>query len=194
MALSGQEIKDYLEYSYGNWMNQMKDENDHLVLFAKEENGEIKFSSRYNTPETEERFYNYSSATGINYTVDVSKPAGDRITISSLTDGRLFSRDSIYLVAINSYRGSGGGGHLTRGASIPKDELTGRIITSTEKNFRYYMTSWIEKKKTVTPEIISTWGVIPEDWWEKGREKDYKLLFETEAPVLEKQSVEFDYK
>ncbi|MDZ7625761.1 MAG: bifunctional metallophosphatase/5'-nucleotidase [Ignavibacteriaceae bacterium] len=76
MALSGQEIKGYLEYSYGNWMNEMKDENDHLIRFAKDENGEIKFSSRYNTPETEERFYNYSSAAGINYTVDVSKPAG----------------------------------------------------------------------------------------------------------------------
>ena len=194
MALSGQEIKDYLEYSYGNWMNQMKDENDHLIRFAKNEKGEIKFSSRYNTPETEERFYNYSSAAGINYTVDVSKPAGDRINITGLINGGLFELDNTYTVAINSYRGSGGGGHLTRGAGIPKEELTSIIITSTEKDFRHYMTSWIEKKKTVTPEIISTWSVIPEGWWEKGREKDYKLLFGTEAPALEKQSVESDYK
>ena len=194
IALSGQEIKDYHEYSYGNWFNEMEDENDHLILFAKEENGKIKFSSRYNTPETEERFYNYSSAAGINYTVDVSKPIGDRINITGLINGRLFELDNTYTVAINSYRGSGGGGHLTRGAGIPKEELTGIIITSTEKDFRYYMTSWIEKKKTVTPEIISTWSVVPEGWWEKGREKDYKLLFGTEAPALEKQQVEFDYK
>jgi 2',3'-cyclic-nucleotide 2'-phosphodiesterase/3'-nucleotidase len=194
MALSGQEIKGYLEYSYGNWMNEMKDENDHLIRFAKDENGDIKFSSRYNTPETEERFYNYSSAAGINYTVDVSKPAGDRISITLMSNGSVFHLDSTYTVAINSYRGSGGGGHLTRGAGIPKEELSKRILASTDKDFRYYMTKWIEEKKTINPEIISTWKVIPEDWWEKGREKDYKLLFGTEAPELEKQSVEFDYK
>jgi len=194
MALSGQEIKGYLEYSYGNWMNEMKDENDHLIRFAKDENGEIKFSSRYNTPETEERFYNYSSAAGINYTIDVSKPAGDRISINSMSNGSVFHPDSTYSVAINSYRGSGGGGHLTRGAGIPKEELPNRIIASTEKDFHYYMTSWIEEKKTINPEIISTWRVLPESWWKKGREKDYKLLFGTEAPALEKQAVEFNYK
>jgi len=194
IALSGQEIKGYLEYSYGNWMNEMKDENDHLIRLAKAENGEIKFSSRYNTPETEERFYNYSSAAGINYTIDVSKPAGDRISITLMSDGSVFHLDSTYTVAINSYRGSGGGGHLTRGAGIPKEELLKRILTSTDKDFRFYMTKWIEEKKTINPEIISTWKVIPEDWWENGREKDYKLLFGTEAPVLEKQSIEIDYK
>jgi len=194
MALSGLEIKGYLEYSYGNWMNEMKDENDHLIRFAKNENGKIKFSSRYNTPETEERFYNYSSAAGINYAVDVSKPAGNRISITSMSDGSVFHLDSTYTVAINSYRGSGGGSHLTRGAGIPKEELSKRIIASTEKDFRYYITSWIQDKKIVTPEIISTWRVLPESWWENGREKDYKLLFGTEAPVLEKQSVEIDYK
>ncbi|MDZ7625760.1 MAG: hypothetical protein U5J96_15115 [Ignavibacteriaceae bacterium] len=111
-----------------------------------------------------------------------------------MSDGSIFHPDSIYTVAINSYRGSGGGGHLTRGAGIPKEELPNRIIASTEKDFRYYMTKWIEGKKTINPEIISTWRVLPESWWEKGREKDYKLLFGTEAPVLEKQSVEIDYK
>jgi len=194
MALSGREIKDYLEFSYGSWMNEMKDENDHLIRFAKDENGEIKFSARYNTPETEERFYNYSSAAGINYTVDVSKPAGERIIIISMSDGRTFHFDSTYSVAINSYRGSGGGGHLTRGADISKEELSNRIITSTEKDFRFYITSWIEEKKIIDPKIISAWQVVPESWWEKGREKDYLLLLGTEAPVLERQSVEFDYK
>jgi 2',3'-cyclic-nucleotide 2'-phosphodiesterase/3'-nucleotidase len=201
MALSGQEIKDYLEYSYGNWFNEMEDENDNLLLFNKDESGNVEYSDRYGTPETKERFYNYSSAAGINYTVDVSKPVGERITIISMSNGRIFHIDSTYTVAINSYRGSGGGGHLTRGAGIPKEELPSRIISSTEKDFRHYMTNWIvrkdsfgEEKKNIDPKIISTWQVIPESWWERGREKDYKLLFGTEAPVLEKQSVEIDYK
>ncbi|WP_337873340.1 bifunctional UDP-sugar hydrolase/5'-nucleotidase, partial [Ignavibacterium sp.] len=39
IEMSGQEIKDYLEYSYGNWFNQMKDENDHLLRFNVDEKG-----------------------------------------------------------------------------------------------------------------------------------------------------------
>ena len=34
-----------------------------------------------------------------------------------------FDINKIYKVAINSYRGNGGGGHLVKGAGIPKEEL-----------------------------------------------------------------------
>ncbi|MBK9096750.1 MAG: bifunctional metallophosphatase/5'-nucleotidase [bacterium] len=189
MSLTGEEIKNYLEFSYGNWFNEMKDENNHLLLFKKDNDGNIKYSSRYGTPETEERFYNYSSAAGINYFVDVSKPAGERIIISSFSDGRLFYSDSSYLVAINSYRGSGGGGHLTRGAGIPQEDLKERIVSSTDKEFRHSIINWIEEKKVITPEIISTWKAVPEDWWRRGRDKDYMLLFDEAAPLQEIKSI-----
>ena len=177
MELTGKEIKDYLEYSFGSWFNQMEDENDHLLKFAKDENGEIKFSQRYGTPELEERYYNFSSAAGINYTVDVSNPVGERVSISSLSNRKPFILNERYKVAVNSYRGNGGGGHLTRGAGIPKEELLNRIISSTEKDLRYYMMKWIEEKKIIHPEIRENWDIIPEEWWKKGKEKDYKLLF-----------------
>ena len=67
---------------------------------------------------------------------------------------------------------------MTRGAGIPKEELPSRIIASTEKDFRYYMTAWIEDKKIVAPEIISTWQVLPQSWREKGREKDINYRLE----------------
>ena len=192
MSLSGQEIKDFLEFSSENWFNQMRDENDHLILFGKDESGNIKFSARYGVPETKERFYNYSSASGIVYTVDVSKLPGERISIFSLSDGAAFYLDSIYSVAMNSYRGSGGGGHLTRGSGIPSEELPKRILSSTDKDFRYYIAAWIEEKKVVSPSIISNWKVVPESWWRKGREKDYKLLFGEEAPPPKKISEEIN--
>lgn len=189
MRLAGEEIKNYLEFSYGNWFNEMKDENDHLIRFAKDDKGEIKFSTRYNTPETEERFYNYSSAAGINYTIDVSKPAGDRISITSMSNASVFHLDTTYAVAINSYRGSGGGGHLTRGAGIPQEDLKERIFSSTDKEFRHSIISWIEEKKVIPPEIISTWKVVPETWWKKGRDKDYMLLFDETAPLQEIKTI-----
>jgi 2',3'-cyclic-nucleotide 2'-phosphodiesterase/3'-nucleotidase len=36
---------------------------------------------------------------------------------------------------------------------------------------------WIEEKKVITPKIGRNWKIIPEDWWQKGKDKDYELLF-----------------
>jgi 2',3'-cyclic-nucleotide 2'-phosphodiesterase/3'-nucleotidase len=190
MELSGQEIKDYLEYSFGNWFNQMEDENDHLLKFKYNEDGNIKISDRYNSPEFVERYYNYSSAAGINYTADVSKPVGERVTISALRNGDDFELDEIYTVAINSYRGNGGGGHLIRGAGIPKEELSRRIISSTEKDLRFHIMKWIKEKKVVKPKLIDNWKVVPETWWGKGREKDYLLIFGKRDKMIESSSIE----
>ena len=98
------------------------------------------------------------------------------VNIISLANGQKFYEDSTYIVAINSYRGNGGGGHLTRGVGLSKEEIAKRKISSTKKDLRYYMMNWIEQKKVVTPELNNEWKVIPEDWWLKGKEKDQKLL------------------
>ncbi len=177
MELSGQEIKDCLEFSCGNWFNQMKEKTDHLLKFKLDENGNIKYSERTKSPELDERFYNYDAAAGIDYTVDVTKPIGEKVTIISFSNGKPFDLNSNYRVAINSYRGNGGGGHLTRGAKIPQTELSKRILNSTEKDLRYYLMKWIEKEKVITPKLLGNWKVIPEDYWNAGKEKDYQILF-----------------
>ncbi|MEP0861691.1 MAG: bifunctional metallophosphatase/5'-nucleotidase [Ignavibacterium sp.] len=177
IEMSGQEIKDYLEFSYGNWFNQMKDENDHLLRFRLDDNGNIIYSQRSNSPEFYERFYNFDAAAGIDYVVDVTKPIGERINILQLSDGREFDLNSVYKVALNSYRGNGGGDHLTKGAKIPKDELSKRLISLTDKDLRYYMMKWIEKEKIVTPKLLGNWKVVPENYWQAGKQKDYQLLF-----------------
>ena len=177
MKMSGKEIKDYLEYSFGNWFNQIKNSDDDLLKFKKDSTGEIKYS--YHEAQLATNYYNFSSAAGINYTVDVTKPVGERVTIESFSNGKPFYIDKYYKVAMNSYRGNGGGGHLILGAKISKEEIPKRIITSTQKDLRYYLMKWIEKKKSVTPEALGNWKVIPENWWEKGKAKDYKILFGT---------------
>jgi 2',3'-cyclic-nucleotide 2'-phosphodiesterase / 3'-nucleotidase len=177
MTMSGKEIKNYLEYSYKLWFNQMKNEDDHLLLFDLDEKGNVKIDNRNKSAMLKNQYYNFDCAAGINYTVDVSKPAGERITILSLSNNQPFDMNKTYKVAVNSYRGNGGGGHLVNGAGIPKEEINKRIITSTEKDLRFYMMKWIEKNKTVTPRANGNWKVIPENWWTKGKEKDYKILF-----------------
>jgi 2',3'-cyclic-nucleotide 2'-phosphodiesterase/3'-nucleotidase len=177
MEMTGAEIKDYLEYSYSRWFNTMKNEDDHLLYFKRDENGELKRSERYGTYELEYQYYNFDSAAGIIYEVDVSKPVGERINIISMADGTSFDTEKKYKVAINSYRGTGGGGHLVVGAGISKEELSKRVLNSTTKDLRYFMMKWIEKNKTITPKAFGNWKVVPQEWWKKAKEKDYKLLY-----------------
>ncbi|MFN3694640.1 MAG: 5'-nucleotidase C-terminal domain-containing protein, partial [Ignavibacterium sp.] len=177
IEMSGREIKDYLEFSYGNWFNQMKNENDNLIRYRLDENGNIVYSRRSNSPELYERFYNFDAAAGIDYVVDVTKPIGERVSIAQLSDGRKFDLKTKYKVAVNSYRGNGGGDHLTKGAKIPKEELNKRVISSTDKDLRYYIMKWIEEKKSVKPKLLGNWKVIPENYWQSGKQKDYQILF-----------------
>jgi 2',3'-cyclic-nucleotide 2'-phosphodiesterase/3'-nucleotidase len=185
MALTGKEIKDFLEYSYGGWFNQMTGPDDHLIAFKKGDDGKIEWSERYNSYQTITRYYNYDSAAGIIYTVDVSKPVGERIMIESMADGSPFEMDKEYLVAINSYRGTGGGGHLTKGAGLAREDLVNRMRSSTIKDLRFFLMKWIEQAQVVDPEPLGNWGVVPTDWWEKGKASDYKTLYEPTPPEPE---------
>lgn len=168
MELSGQEILDYLNYSYGNWFNTMTKSSDHLIRMKVDKNGFMRTSTAY---------YNFESAQGINYTVNVAMPKGEQVSIQKLSNGELFALDKTYKVAINSYRGNGGGGHLTRGAGIAKEDLAKRIITSTDKDLRYYMKSWMQEEKIIHVETVENWRVIPEDLYQAGKTKDYRILF-----------------
>ncbi len=172
MKLSGREIKDALEYSYSDWFNQMKSDKDHLLKFENEGNGYAK-----NKPRLAGRFYNFDSADGIKYVVDVRKPAGKRIKIIGMLNGAKFSLSKFYKVAVNSYRGNGGGGELTRGAGLSREELASRLITSTNRDFRTYMIKWIKSHKVINPVSNNNWKVIPESWWKAAKERDRKLLF-----------------
>ncbi|MBL1213899.1 MAG: bifunctional metallophosphatase/5'-nucleotidase [Ignavibacteriae bacterium] len=177
MELTGKEIKDYLEFSYSLWFDTMQSEDDNLLKFILDENGKPVISKRSGAATLKHRYYNFDSAEGIEYIVDVSKPAGKRISISSFSNGNEFSLDKKYKVAVNSYRGNGGGGHLESGAGIKKENLSDRVINSTEKDLRYYMMKWIEEKETVTPVETKNWKVVPEDWYQKAVKRDYDLMF-----------------
>ncbi len=168
MKLSGKEIKGFLEMSYALWTNQMKSASDHLLLLDDSKSG----FGRFKNPT-----FNFDSAAGIIYTVDVTKPEGSRVDIKSMADGTPFQRDKIYKVAINSYRGNGGGDLLTKGAGIPKKELKSRIVTSTEKDLRYYLMKRIEEKKQLDPKPLNQWKFIPEEWTVPAAKRDYETVF-----------------
>ena len=93
VEMTGRQVKDYLEYSYDNWVNRTGPS------------------------------YNWDSADGIVYEVSRSAPAGERVRILSMCDGTPFDPDKTYKVAMTSYRASGGGDLLRLGAKVDPADL-----------------------------------------------------------------------
>ncbi|UBU12730.1 bifunctional metallophosphatase/5'-nucleotidase [Nonomuraea gerenzanensis] len=99
VKLTGAQLKDYLEYS-AKYFNQLAPGAPVDVA---------KLTNANNTPD-----YNYDQLAGVSYDIDVAKPAGQRV--ANLTyDGAPIPDDKEFVVAINNYRQSGGGGfpHVT---------------------------------------------------------------------------------
>jgi len=163
MELTGSEIDGFLEHAAGIWFSTMSSPNAHLLQFSKEKPG-----------RPANQYYNFSSAAGIKYTIDVSREPGDRVNILRFANGTPFHEDEKYTVAINSYRGNGGGGHLTAGAGIPEDELTERISWSTDKDLRYYLMNYLGTADTIYAEIYNNWECIPSSLVEPAAKRDKK--------------------
>jgi 2',3'-cyclic-nucleotide 2'-phosphodiesterase / 3'-nucleotidase len=175
VSMTGEEIRKYLEYSYSGWLNTMKSQTDPLLKLRTGKDGKPVITNGKGWLKNQA--YNFDSAAGIDYIVDVSKSEGNRIKISGFSDGRKFENNKMYKVAVNSYRGNGGGGHFTEGAGIGKEELRSRILTSTDRDLRYYILKSIEEQKVIKPVALNNWKISPESWVKSARAREYKLLF-----------------
>ena len=180
VKMSGKEIKDYLEYSYDSWINTVSGvKGEHLLKIT-------------NTPDPRTglerwsftgRAYNFDSAGGLVYTVDVTRPCGQRVEIVSLADGTRFSMDGSYNVAMTSYRASGGGAIMREGAGIDTDNIESRVVAKYPeiRNILYdYITEHgsIDPAETGNENVIGKWSFIPEKMASDMLEKDMELLFE----------------
>lgn len=171
MRLSGKEILGALEMSYDLWANTMQSPDDHIL--------QIDVRTRDNNERAGFRnmTFNFDSAAGIDYVVDVTKPDGKKVTILQMTNGEPFDLNKMYKVAVNSYRGNGGGELLTKGAGISHEELERRIITRTDRDQRWYLMKEIETIGTIDPKPNNNWRFVPDEWAIPALARDRKLIF-----------------
>ncbi|MGP1392931.1 MAG: bifunctional metallophosphatase/5'-nucleotidase [Candidatus Cryptobacteroides sp.] len=179
IRMSGSEIKNYLEYSYDKWINTISSPDEHLLKIVNK--GDMRFNQ--NRWSFINRPYNFDSAGGINYTVDITKSFGSRINIISMADGAGFDTTENYFVAMTSYRANGGGELLSKGAGINTDYIENRIIGKFPE-FRNLLYNYIKDMKTIDPiaigdkRRIGQWKFIPEKTASGALEKDFYLIFE----------------
>lgn len=127
IKLTGAQIKDYLEYS-AKYFNQLNPGDPVDVA---------KLTNANNTPD-----YNYDQLSGVSYDIDVAKPAGQRI--ANLTfEGAPIPAGKEFVVAINNYRQSGGGGfpHVT---SAP-------MLYNAQVEIRQALIEYATAKGTINP-------------------------------------------
>ncbi len=94
VTMTGAQVKDYLEYS-AKYFNQ-------TPVGAPVDPDTL-------TNAGGEPDYNYDVLSGVSYDVDISKPVGSRI-VNLTHDGAPVAADQEFVVAVNNYRRSGGGG------------------------------------------------------------------------------------
>ena len=165
IELTGEEIRNYLEFSYSKWIrSEISDTNTILNLGSA--SGKYFFKERY---------YNFDSASGIIYEVDLTKAAGKRVRIISMNNNSKFDLQSRYKVAISSYRASGGGDLLLFGAGLDEEEREKRVIQRLG-DIRDLIYQYLKREKAIIPSNENNWKFIPETMEKKIRE-EYKILF-----------------
>jgi 2',3'-cyclic-nucleotide 2'-phosphodiesterase/3'-nucleotidase len=171
LNMTGREIQGHLEESYDRWVNTMKSPNDHLLMLNDNSKNDQQRTGFVNYT------FNFDSASGIDYEVDVTKPNGQKVRILRMSNGEAFQPDKMYKVVMNSYRGNGGGDLLIKGAGIPKEQLSQRIIYQSPLDLRHYLMEEIERQGSVSPKAGSNWKFVPEEWTIPAAKRDRKLLF-----------------
>ena len=165
MAVSGREIKNLLEYSYSEWICTMRTIEDPMFLLGKPLSAD--------TPAWFKNIvWDFDTACGIDYDIDLRQPYGKRITIHGLYNPlqesaplQPFLPDKQYTVVVNSYRACGGGLLWTRGAGIPHRELPKRIISTTREDIRTILAKHLAQQPLI-PQLISRWRFLPKEWAE----------------------------
>ncbi|MBR0264226.1 MAG: bifunctional metallophosphatase/5'-nucleotidase [Prevotella sp.] len=171
LRMTGEEIRKHLEFSYDMWGNTMTSPEDHALR--------LNDSSKEDQQRTGFQYYtfNFDSAAGIDYEVDLTKPDGEKVRILQMSNGEPFDEHKWYKVVMNSYRANGGGELLTRGAGIHKDSLESRVLFHTDMDQRHYLTEEIMKMGNINPQPNNNWKFVPEEWTKPALERDRKQLF-----------------
>ena len=125
----------------------------------------LEFSSRYyrtaGTPEAERSpldptipGYNFDIVAGVDYTLDISRPVGSRVTRLELK-GRAVTDDDSFTMALNNYRQTGGGGYaMLSGAPVVHDR---------QEEIRDLLIAEVRRRGTLRPEdfAVRNWELVP---------------------------------
>ena len=96
--------------------------------------------------------YNFDIAEGVGYTIDLTRPVGERI-VDLTFGGEPLDPERKLKLALNNYRVNGGGGYtMFKGAPV---------VWRSGAEIRDLIIDWVEKHGSVPAEPTNNWRIIP---------------------------------
>jgi 2',3'-cyclic-nucleotide 2'-phosphodiesterase (5'-nucleotidase family) len=98
--------------------------------------------------------YNFEIVTGVDYTIDLSRPLGERITALSYR-GKPVAATASFTIALSNYRAEGSGGYtMLRGAPLVYDR---------QEDIRQLLIDEVTRRGTLNPADYFTrnWNLVP---------------------------------
>ena len=144
VEINGAQLRDYLEYS-ARYFKQTEEGAEFDPIDGTNAIDEVSESP---IPD-----YNYDALAGIDYDINVSKPTGERIENLKQADGSEIGDTDRFILAINNYRQSGGGGY-------PVDGL--KEVYNEQVEVRQALIDWAKAKQVVDPADFfdENWQVV----------------------------------
>lgn len=174
VKMTGKEIKDLLEYSYDNQYATYNEStgSPYLIAYELDTIGNVKINNFGPILKTAQ--YNYLSAAGIDYVIDLTKPAGEKVSILALSEsGEEFNLEETYQVVMPDHLAVG---NLTKNALKWDNMNIGpHMISSHEVDIRRTFADYIREHSPIELNKKSDWKVIPEDFYRvtAPKEKDF---------------------
>jgi 2',3'-cyclic-nucleotide 2'-phosphodiesterase (5'-nucleotidase family) len=134
VRISGRQLREYLEYSaryYAGWPGGAEG------IVADDVPG-----------------YNFDIVAGADYTLDVSRPLGERV-VRLEVGGRPVAPTDSFTLALNNYRQTGGGGYaMLQGAPVVDDR---------QEEIRQLLIDEVRRRGTIRPEDYHrrNWALLP---------------------------------
>lgn len=142
--ITGENLKAYMEWSAA-YYNEVED-GDLTISFNKDIRG-----------------YNYDMFAGIDYEIDLRRPAGDRI-VNVRFQGEPLDMDRVYTLAVNNYRF----GTLTsKGFVKPEDKIYDSYAELQDGGrIRSLIVRYVQEEQggTVRPDVDNNWKIIGFDF------------------------------
>ena len=132
IRISGRQLRDYLDYSSRFYSG-------------------VSGGKPVTNPQVPG--YNFDMISGADYTLDISRPLGSRVTTLTVK-GRPVADSDSFTLALNNYRQSGGGGF-----SMIKDAP---VVYDKQEEIRQLLIEEVQSRKTIRPEEYFTqnWSLV----------------------------------
>lgn len=158
VMMRGDEIRRVLERSASLFYNTVGDGTEHMLRMKEGPDGSM-------VPEfSPTRFV---TACGIRYTIDVTKPDGQKVNIECMSDGAPFSGDRLYRTTVSSFLYSGTESLLYDSTGISRKDMVSRLCSTSMSDLRYYLITAFalhhEEGRSVPVKKCSDWKLVPEE-------------------------------